>query len=133
MSDKADTAGKRAGAKKVVPNSSRGFLKVSAEEAATMPGSQRAALIRKGNEFFNAGQYATAQRIFITVRYSDGLIRVGEQLMKQGDPLEAFRMFWIAGDSRRVAEMSEQMAMVIRKWLRDDDAGSPRTVGREDT
>lgn len=98
-----------------------------------MPGSQRAALIRKGNELFNAGQYATAQRIFITVRYSDGLIRVGEQLMKQGDPLEAFRMFWIAGDSRRVAEMSEQMAMVIRKWLRDDETGSPQAVGREDT
>lgn len=111
----------------VIPSSSQGFLKVGAEDGRRMDGSQRSALIRRGNELFNNGDYATAKRIFITVRYSDGLIRVGNQCMKQGDTLEAFRLFWIAGDTRRVAEMTEQMAMVVRKWLHDD---IPRTGDR---
>ncbi|TVR68030.1 MAG: hypothetical protein EA427_11605 [Spirochaetaceae bacterium] len=107
-------------AERVVPASSRGFLKVSADDGKGMPGSQRAALVRRGNELFNAGNYDTAKRIFLTVRYSDGLIRLGNHYMGKGDVLEAFRMFWIAGDSRRVAEMTEQMAMVVRKWLREE-------------
>ena len=104
----------------VVPASSRGFLKIGANDARGMPGSQRAALVRRGNELFNTGNFETAKRIFMTVRYSDGLIRLGNHYMKQGEVLEAFRMFWIAGDTRRVSEISEQMAMVIRKWLSEE-------------
>lgn len=112
---------KEGGAEGVVPSSSQGFLKVQTADTQKIPGSQRSALIRRGNELFNAGDYTTARRIFLTVRYSDGLIRLGNHFMKVGDTLEAFRMFWIAGDSRRVAEMAEQMAMVVRKWLHDDE------------
>lgn len=119
MPDK-DPQGKTRGAEQVVPASSRGFLKVGAEDGKGMPGSQRAALVRRGNELFNAGNYDTAKRIFLTVRYSDGLIRLGNHHMGKGEVLEAFRMFWIAGDTRRVAEMTEQMAMVVRKWLREE-------------
>ncbi|POR03992.1 hypothetical protein AU468_04825 [Alkalispirochaeta sphaeroplastigenens] len=104
-----------------VPTSSRGFLKVSGDEAQSITPSQRVALIRRGNEFFNKGDYATAKRIFMTVGYSDGLIRLGNRFSKEGNPLEAFRMFWLAGDTRRVAELSENMAQVIRKWLREDE------------
>ena len=104
-----------------VPQSSAAFLKVGADTSRQMPGSQRAALIRRGNELFNAGDIATATRIFVTVRYSDGLIRVGNTLFNKGETLEAFRMFWLAGDRRRIEELSEKMAMVIRKWLRDDE------------
>lgn len=106
---------------KIVPSSSGGFLKVGRDEARTMPSNQRAALIRRGNEFLNNGEYATAKRIFLTVRYSDGLIRLGDHFLNSGDPLEALRMFWVAGDSRRIAELSEQMAMVVRKWLDEDN------------
>lgn len=99
---------------------SSGFLKVTADSGAAVSSQQRAALIRRGNELFNRGDIATAQRIFLTVRYSDGLIRVGNRLMAENRPLDAFRMFWIAGDRRRIDEMSEQMAQVIRKWIRED-------------
>lgn len=104
-----------------VGTSSEGFLKVGLQPGTAISREQRAALIRRGNELFNRNEIATAKRIFVTVRYSDGLIRLGNHLMEQGDPLEAFRMFWIAGDKRRVEEMTEKMAMVIRKWLRDDE------------
>ncbi len=101
--------------------SSAGFLKTGPGDPDTMDRSQRAALIRKGNELFNDGQYATAQRIFLTVRYSDGLIRLGNHHMKHGRPLDAFRLFWIAGDRRRVEEMTEKMAMIVRRWLQADE------------
>ncbi len=120
MSDKPGDAGG------VVPSSSRGFLKVGTDESRKIPGSQRAALIRRGNELFNNGEFAPAKRIFMTVRYSDGLIRLGNHYLKSGDKLEAFRMYWIAGDKRRVDEMAEQMAMVIRKWLREEPTAPPR-------
>ncbi len=101
--------------------SSAGFLKVGNLDPDTIDRSRRAALIRKGNELFNNGQYETAQRIFLTVRYSDGLIRLGNYHMKSGRPLDAFRLFWVAGDRRRIDEMTEQMAGVLRRWLKEDE------------
>lgn len=106
--------------------SSDGFLKVSATDGQNISSRDRVALIRKGNERFNNNDLAAAKRIFMTVRYADGLIRLGNHYMEAGDPLEAFRMFWLARDSRRIAEMTEQMAGVIRKWLRDDEEGGSR-------
>lgn len=103
-----------------VGTSSEGFLKVSSTDTAAISKSDRVALIRKGNELFNQNKLNAAKRVFMTVRYGDGLIRLGNHYMAEGDPLEAFRMFWLAGDQRRIAEMTEQMAWVIRKWLRED-------------
>lgn len=100
-----------------VPTSSRGFLKVGAERS--VDGTQRAALIRKGNELYNQGKLAIAQRIFVTTRYADGLIRLGQHYWKTGQGLEAFRMFYLAGDKARVAELSERMALVIRRWIEE--------------
>lgn len=114
MSDERPVRGAAA-----IPTSSDGFLKTTGG-ARTMDGSQKAALIRRGNELFNAGDIETATRIFVTVRYSDGLIRVGNHLFDRGETLDAFRLFWLAGDRRRVEELSEKMAQIVRKWLRDD-------------
>lgn len=107
-----------------IGTTSDGFLKVGPQDGASLSAGDRVALIRKGNELFNGGNIAAARRVFMTVRYGDGLIRLGNHFMAQGDPLEAFRMFWLAGDTARINEMAEQMAWVIRKWLRDDQSGA---------
>jgi hypothetical protein len=104
-----------------VPTSSDGFLKVSAS-AGTVDSSQKAALIRRGNELFNRGEISTASRIFVTLRYSDGLIRVGNYLYEKGEPLEAIRMYWLARDRHHIDEMSQRMAQVLRTWLHDKNA-----------
>ncbi|MFP4010357.1 MAG: hypothetical protein ACLFUM_01515 [Spirochaetaceae bacterium] len=96
-----------------------GFIKVNQEELPELSASKRSALIRKGNELYNQGKLAEAQRIFLTVRYSDGLIRLGEYYRKHKKPLEAFRMYWQAGDSARSEAMIEKMAGVIRHWLHE--------------
>ena len=75
---------------------SGGFFKVSAERTSPLARDKRAALIRKGNELYNKGEIALAQRIFVTTSYSDGLIRIGDRYLKGGKPLEALRMYWLA-------------------------------------
>lgn len=96
-----------------------GFIKVSEDRLPELAPEKRTALIRKGNELYNQGKLADAQRIFLTVRYSDGLIRLGDRYHKQNKPLEAFRMYWQAGDTARSGAMIEKMAGVVRHWLHE--------------
>ncbi len=102
---------------------SGGFLKTSARGSAPLSREKRAALIRKGNELFNGGQIALAQRIFVTTRYSDGLIRLGDHYAKGGHPLEALRAYWVAPAPDKVAAMVEKIALVMKHWLAEEKAG----------
>lgn len=107
--------------------SSEAFLKVSREKLPPLTAQQRATLIRKGNELFNGGRIEEAKRIFLTAGYTDGLIRLGDFYYKKSQPLEAFRMYWLAPDSRKTEMIAEKMAAIIRKWL-----GEERTKERTD-
>ncbi len=98
-----------------------GFVKVSKDKRPTLTGEQRTALIRKGNELFNAGRLDEARRIFLTASYSDGLIRLGDYYYKNKQPLEAFKMYWQASATDRSGKMIEQMAGVVRHWLQEDN------------
>jgi hypothetical protein len=107
--------------------SSDAFLKVSRDKAPPLTSEQRVALIRKGNEFFNGGKTEEAKRVFLTVGYTDGLIRLGDLYYKRNQLLEAFRMYWLAPDTRKKNMMVEKMAGIIRKWLREgrtEEAGT---------
>jgi hypothetical protein len=105
-----------------------GFLKITAARPAA-PGQladgERAALIRKGNELFNLKKYELARKIFLTTGYSDGLIRLGDLYLKQSKPLEAFRMYLLAPDRKKVEAMLEKSVAVLRHWLTE---GSPQAV-----
>ena len=96
---------------------SGGFIKTSAEASPPIPREKRAALIRKGNELFNKGDMALAQKIFVTTRYSDGLIRIGDRYVKDGRPLEALRLYWIAPAPDKTAAIVERIAQVMKQWL----------------
>ena len=96
---------------------SGGLLKISAERSAPITREKRAALIRKGNELYNKGELALAQRIFVTTKYSDGLIRIGDRYLKGGKPLEALRLYWLAPAPDRTAAVVEQIAQVMKHWL----------------
>ena len=95
-----------------------GFIKTTG--APKLDGGRRAALIRKGNELFNAGRYEEAKRVFITTRYTDGLIRLGDYYYNSNQILEAFRMYWLAPDRRKIDSMVERMAAVVREWMKED-------------
>jgi hypothetical protein len=99
---------------------SGGFLKTSAQSSAALPREKRAALIRKGNELYNKGELALAQRIYVTTRYSDGLIRLGDTYVKGGRPLDALRMYWIAPAPEKAAVLVEKIAQVMKQWLSEE-------------
>ncbi len=101
-----------------------GFLKVTKSPEQQLDNDKRIALIRKGNELFNRGEIELAKRIFITTGYSDGLIRIGDLYMEQNLPLEAFRMYYMAPYPKKVNEMLEKMAAIVRKWLKEEIEGS---------
>ena len=95
------------------------FLRVGKQESSSLPREKRVALIRKGNELFNDGNIELAKRIFLTTRYTDGLVRLGDYYYEQKQPLEAFRMYYAAPYRRRTGVMVEQMAQIIKEWLRE--------------
>ncbi len=100
-----------------------GFLKITAakpEAPAKLAEGERVALIRKGNELFNLKKYELARKIFMTTGYSDGLIRLGDLYLKQSKPLEAFRMYLLAPDRKKVEAMLEKSVAVLRHWLTQD-------------
>ncbi len=101
-----------------------GFLKISQSQAVEMSKEQRVALVRKGNELFNQEKYELAKKIFLTTGYSDGLIRLGNMYLKKKMPLEAFRMFWLAPDRKKVDTMLEKTILIVKKWLKEGEAKS---------
>ena len=97
-----------------------GFLKAGREKKQVLSSSQRSALIRKGNEFFNRGDYETAKRIFVTTSYSDGLIRMGDYYRKNGNTIEALRMYKMAPAKEKYDNMLEQTAAILSRWLKEE-------------
>lgn len=94
-----------------------GLLKTTVQRPSPLPQEQKAALIRKGNQLFNQGKYELARKIFVTTGYSDGLIRLGDQYMKQSKPLEAFRLYLLAPDARKVEALLARTVAVVQHWL----------------
>ena len=94
-----------------------GLIKLTTPPRADVSSSQRAALIRKGNELFNAGNLDMAKKIFLSVGYSDGIIRIGDALYKKADYLEAFRMYKIAPSPEKASFIVEKLAKIVQGWL----------------
>jgi len=96
-----------------------GFLKVTDVRNHSLTDHQKVVLMRRGNEFFNNGDVEQAKRIFLTIGYTDGIIRIGEYYYSHQKPFEAFKMFKLAPAPKRVENMIEQMTNVVRKWIEE--------------
>jgi hypothetical protein len=96
-----------------------GFLKINSAKPAPLPSDKKIALNRKGNALFNAGDIEGAKRIFLTTGYTDGIMRIGDYHFGRNEILEAYKMYWLAPAPDKVAMMTEQMAAIVRKWLKE--------------
>jgi hypothetical protein len=94
-----------------------GFIKTTGGSGPKVTGEQRARLIRQGNELCNKGLYDVAERIFVTLHYSDGMLRVGDALYKRREYARAMRLYMQAPDPRRVERLSKRMSLVVKQWL----------------
>lgn len=97
-----------------------GFIKLSSEHPEGLSGADKAALIRRGNTFFNSGEYEKAKRIFITTGYTDGLIRIGDWHLENNEPFEAIRMYWMAPAPDKVESWVCRASGAISKWLNEN-------------
>ena len=98
-----------------------GFLKIASSRPRQLTDDQKIGLIRKGNALFNEKQFELAKRIYITTGYADGLIRLGDRYMKEGKPLEALRMYWLAPDRTKVDVLLEGTVRILKKWLKEEN------------
>ena len=98
--------------------SSEGFIKTTVNHA--LDGSAKAALNRKGNVLFNAGDAEGARRIFLTTGYSDGLSRVGDYYKSKGRPLDALKMYWTAPDYTKANPIIQQLSEIIRYLINEE-------------
>jgi hypothetical protein len=94
-----------------------GFLKVVAPEKTKVDPASKAALIRKGNQLFNDGEVDTAKKIFLTLGYTDGIIRAGDYYYKKCEYWEAYRLYNLAPAPAKVDYLIERMAGVVREWI----------------
>ena len=94
-----------------------GFLKVTAPERPDVDPERKAALIRKGNQLFNSGDVDTAGKIFVTLGYTDGIIRTGDYHYKNGEYWEAYKLYFLAPAPAKTAYMIERMAGIVREWI----------------
>jgi hypothetical protein len=101
--------------KKHLVSNAGSFTKITENKALKSP--DKAALNRKGNQFFNEGKIDIAKRIFITTGYSDGLTRVGDYYYKQNDFIEALKMYIMAPAPEKKDALAEKVSGAIKNWL----------------
>jgi len=82
---------------------------------------ERIVLIRKGNEFLNKGDIEKASKIFVTTSYKDGLIRIGDYYyFDKKNPFKALNFYLKAKYEKRIRELTERMAIILKKWINED-------------
>lgn len=95
---------------------------------------ERLQLIRHGNELFNRGEIEKAARIFITTSYKDGLIRIGDYYyFERKEPLKAFKYYLEAKYEKRINELTERMARVLKRWLNEDSTDPERKIKNKES
>ncbi len=96
-----------------------GFLKVTRPPAPEMSSEQKVQLIRKANELFGRGELEQAKKIFVSTRYSDGMIRLGDLYARQKDYLSAFQMYKMAPAPDRAEAMILNLTAVLKNWIKE--------------
>ena len=79
---------------------------------------KRVELIRLGNQAFKQGDFAQASKIFKTVHYQDGLIRLGDHYYyTKHQPLMAYGYYRLAKHNKMLDKISDGFVFALRCWL----------------
>lgn len=78
------------------------------------PEKKRTHLILQANKIFNEGNIEKARKIYATLNYYDGMVRVANYYYKSGKILEAFATYVQTGATKESAELSVQLAQRIK-------------------
>jgi len=83
--------------------------------------STRVQLIRKGNKLFSDGQINLAERIFITVDYKDGLVRLGDYYLNNNNLYKCAQMYFLSENPSKIDSFCKKSAKIIEKLLNEDN------------
>ncbi len=91
-----------------------------------MDDKERTELIRKGNEFFNLGNYTEAEKIFVATMYKDGLTRIADYFFYDKKmPISAYKYYKLAGRQDMINQIFERMVFAMKKMLRPEGEAEP--------
>lgn len=94
-----------------------GFIKTAEKPIDGLSSEQKAKLNRKGNEFFNNNDIQSAERIFMTTGYSDGLTRVGDYYMLNNKKLQALKLYRLARNKRKEDMILDELTAIIKLFI----------------
>ena len=80
----------------------------------------RVQLIRKGNEFFSIGNIDSAEKIFITIDYKDGLVRLGDYYLEKNNLYKCAEMYFMSENRSKIDAFCKKSALIIEKLLNED-------------
>lgn len=84
-----------------------------------MDDKEKAALSRKGNEYFNDGNVTEAIKYFVKAGYRDGIMRVADHYyFDKKQPLIALKFYRMINRQDRVKEIYARMMFALNRMLR---------------
>lgn len=81
----------------------------------------RVQLIRKGNEFFSNKNIKSAEAIFVKVDYKDGLVRLGDYYLDNGNIYKAAQMFFMSENKSKIDAFSKRCARIISDMIKEQN------------
>jgi hypothetical protein len=89
--------------------------------------AQKAELIRRGNTLFNEGRFFEAGRVFTTVGYKTGLIRLGDLFYFEKEmPLVAYGFYRNANHRPMLDKIGEGFVFALKCLLYEPAADNPK-------
>lgn len=93
--------------------------------------AQKTELMRRGNQLFNEGRYFDAGKIFSTIGYKTGLIRLGDLFYFEKEmPLVAYGFYRNANHKPMLDKIGDSFVFALKCLLSDDaaPAKAPRAM-----
>lgn len=95
------------------------MIKKGNDKKKKVDSSTRAHLIRKGNQFLSEGKIEQAEKIFVTVDYKDGLVRLGDYYLEHNDIYKSAQMYFMSENVSKISAFCKRSALIIEKYLED--------------
>lgn len=94
-----------------------GFIKTGELPVKELNSEQKAKLNRRGNELFNLHDIKSAEKIFMTTGYSDGLARVGDYYAQNNQKITALKFYRLAHNTYKENVILDELVNLLRLFI----------------
>ena len=97
------------------------MIKKGNENRKVIDSAKRARLIREGNRLLSEGEIVSAEKIFVTTDYKDGLVRLGDYYLEKKDLYKCAQMYFLSENKSKIDAFCKKSAVIIAKFLKSDN------------